>query len=183
MPKSILLAESNKVRIEMEVDGERALVRLVGVVDEDVDFGVILSTMQLLGRPITSLTFDLGGVERMNSAGVREWLMFHERHPKSIECIFANVSQFMIEQATVIPNILGHKQLAVVSFQSPYYCSACQKDLVLVLRTEEVLFDGGKAKAPSRNCPTCSGPLRFDWLEDEYFAFLKRAKRAVATEG
>jgi eukaryotic-like serine/threonine-protein kinase len=179
VPKSIVIGQTDKARIEMEVVGERATVRPVGIVDEDIGFAVIFDTLRLLGVPLKSLVFDLGSIERMNSSGVREWLLLHEKMPKSIVCTFVNVSLAMIEQAGVIPGILGQKELAVLSFQAPYYCAGCKEDLSILLEVKDVVFDDGKPVAPAHSCPKCSSPLRFDWLEEEYFSFLKRPKRPV----
>src|SRR3954468_24709622 len=115
MSKKVVLNENSKMRLEMEVEGSRGLVRPVGVVDEDVNFGLILSVMGHLGVALTHLKFDLSMIQRMNSCGVREWLLLLEKIPSGIECGFENVNELIVEQANMIPGILGRKGMRVIS--------------------------------------------------------------------
>jgi hypothetical protein len=174
MSKKVVLSENSKMRLEMEVEGTNGVVRPVGIVDEDVNFGVILSVMSQLGMPLKALKFDLGQVSRMNSCGVREWLILIEKLPEGVECGFENVNELLVEQANMIPGILGRRGMKVISFQAPYFCETCSADVPMLIEPSQVAINDGIPQAPPFKCPKCSNPLQFDWLEEEYFAFLRR---------
>src|SRR5436853_73230 len=107
MKKSIPLVSTEKMKLELDVSGPSAAIRPIGVIDEDINFGVVLQAISGLGVPIQNLTFDLGNITRINTCGVRAWLLLVERLPKKIDCIFINVNELMIVQANMIPAFLG----------------------------------------------------------------------------
>jgi hypothetical protein len=174
----VVLTESPKFRIEFEVTDDHGVARPVGVIDEDVNFGVLLDAMEVLGVPLKSLVIDLGHVERLNSSGIREWLLLLEKLQPPLHVTLSNVNQLMIEQASIIPGVLGPAEWTIDSFQAPYFCQTCKSDHSVSMQPSQVKFPDGHPKPPGFTCPKCSNPLQFDWLEEEYFAFLKRKKRA-----
>src|SRR4051794_39383264 len=115
-----VLDETGKVRLELEADGDAALIRPVGVIDEDVNFSVIIQTLSQMQPPVKRLQFDMGHVSRMNSCGVREWILLMERISAATPIAFLNVNELFIEQANMIPGMFGKKG-SVLSFMSPYH--------------------------------------------------------------
>lgn len=174
MAETMILAQNTKTRLELDVLGKMATFRPVGIVDEDINFSVILSTISQLGVASHEFRFDLGQIDRINSCGVREWLLLMEKLPAGMRYSFLNVNELMVEQANMISGILGRAGTPVLSFMAPYHCDKCNKDIAVSLEPKQVQYVDDSPAAPKMSCPTCGTPLKFDWLEDEYFAFVKR---------
>lgn len=173
MAETIMLAQSPKMRLEFEIAGKMATFRPVGVVDEECNFSVVLTKIEQMGPANFEFRFDLGHIQRINSIGIKEWLLLMERMPPVARYSFVNVSELMVEQANMISGIFGRPGTPVHNFQAPYHCDTCNKDLVIMLEPKQVTYVDGSPVAPRMTCPTCAAPLTFDWLEDEYFAFVK----------
>ena len=174
MSTTSVLAENGKIRLEMEISGGIVTIRPVGVIDEDTNFSVILSFITELGASMQLLQFDLGHVSRMNSCGVREWLLLMERLGSQTAYRFVNVSELIVEQANMIPNMFGRKGTQVLSFQAPYHCGNCDNDVAVLIEPKQIIYEGARPVPPKLTCRKCAGTLEFGWLEEEYFAFLKR---------
>lgn len=175
MAKTSVLDENGKIRIEMETEGNSVLIRPVGVIDEDVNFSVVLDTLSKLQPLVKVLQLDMSAVARMNSCGVREWILMMERIPAAIALEFVNVNELFVEQANMIPGMFGRKgSVKVLNFQAPYHCGKCDSDSVLLVEPKDVKFEGEHPVAPSFHCKGCGGNLDFDWIEEEYFGFINR---------
>jgi len=146
---------------DVQKDASRFRVTLGGVIDETVD----------LGRVFTGLdgptTFDLGGVERINSMGLHRWIPLigelANRHPVQLE----RISYPFVLQANTVANLFGKAR--VVSCLAPYFSPATKETLMIEVRAEEVV--GGVP--PKKTDPKTGKPMEFDDL-DSYFYFLQR---------
>lgn len=176
MGQTSILAKTPKFTLEMDLERESVLFRLSGTVDEDSPLMAILDVIKQSGAKLSEVQFDLGQVVRMNSCGIREWLLVMERLPKSTVRTFFNVNEIFVEQVNMIPSMLGGKGAQIISFEAPYRCDACSMDMPILLDPNQVKFDPKTAapQAPEMKCPKCGGVLEFAWLVEEYFAFLKR---------
>ena len=176
MAELTVLSKNDKTLLEMGLRAPLAVVRVAGVIDEDINFSVVAGMLKELGPSVQGIRFDLGEVTRMNSCGVREWLLLLERLPQAMKIIFSAVPEHFIEQANMIPNVFGRKTNHVETFFAPYHCSTCGRDQSCMLEPAGVTFSptGDVLKAPALKCEKCGGILAFDWVEEEYFAFLKR---------
>ena len=112
--------------------------------------------------------FDLAGVSRINSPGVREWISFiTEAGKKTDRMALERCSIPFVNQLNMISNFRGPARIA--SFYAPYYCATCAKDdRRLVDLTTDVR---AQIEAPLP-CPTCREPMEFDDVIDAYLAFL-----------
>lgn len=176
MPTEVL-HESAKIRLELDTQGDMVTIRPMGVIDEDSQLPLILQTLQQMKPLLKSIRFDLAHVRRMNSCGIREWILLMERIGTLAPVSFENLSEVFIEQANMLPGVFGKnggRQGAPVvhSLQIPYHCRSCSKDFSYRFQVEELPRRNGRHGAPARSCPDCSGALDFDWIEDEYFTFL-----------
>jgi hypothetical protein len=117
------------------------------------------------------LILDLGGISRINSLGVREWMRFAAAIPETVETLLERCPVVFVSQSNMIANFLGRSR--VVSFIAPYVCERCDSvaDVLLVCAQENVAQL--MKHAPARNCEKCGNALTFDELEESYFAFLK----------
>jgi hypothetical protein len=174
MGQAIVLVDSGKVRIEMEQVGARLVFRPFGTIDEDVNFSIMITTIAEFGDAAREIAFDVSQVSRMNSCGVREWVLLMERLASGKPIVFTRVGSAFLEQANIIPNLFGKKGTPVQTFEAPYFCSQCDKSTQHWIETAQVKFANGKAIPPSFSCETCAKALVFDWDDEEYFNFMKR---------
>ena len=178
MAKTMILQENAKIRLELETEAAEGIFRPVGIIDEDTNFSIALEQISTLAPKPQALHIDLSKVRRINSCGVREWILFMERLMTLTRCAFVQVNELMIEQANMVPSILGQKGTPVLSFYAPYHCTHCNKDVPVLLDPSQVEFRkqgtaGGTPSIPHPDCPDCKKPMDFDWLAEEYFGFVK----------
>jgi anti-anti-sigma regulatory factor len=173
MNESIIVAKTESFRIEIDanrVTGE-TVIRPVGRVSEDVGFDSALKAV--VGVAPKQVMLDLSKVTGINSSGVRSWIQFVAKLQAKVDCQFIGMSDIFVEQANMIPNMLGQPHTLVLAFNAPYSCPNCNAEFVEVLKPRDVKVAGGKFVAPSFKCQNCSNPLEFDAVEAEYFSFLK----------
>ena len=123
------------------------------------------------GRELSgTVVFDLGGVERITSFGVREWLqMLNVSNDRVKKLYFAHCSEAVVNQLSMIRKFAGNAQ--VVSFFAPYLCDSCGEQFERLFDCE---YDAEAIRAgdvPESICQQCSGRGRFDDDPETYFAF------------
>ncbi|WP_437576809.1 protein kinase domain-containing protein [Sorangium sp. So ce887] len=114
--------------------------------------------------------FDLGGVQRVTSFGVREWMaMLAEVSLNASEVYIGRCTEPIVNQVSMIRRFFGDGR--VVSFYGPYRCERCGA-------TFERLFDCDRDahlvrthEPPASPCPRCGGAAVFDDDAESYFAF------------
>lgn len=144
-----------------------------GTLDDTADFGSVLAAFQK--TPPKEIHFDLEGVARTNSVGIRTWLLFLDRLPPRCALIFEKVSHSFIEQANMVPNLLGAPPVQLRSFQIPEVCPSCDQTSVRTLRIDQVQAQSdGHWHYPPAKCGKCGAALELDALELEFFQFYKR---------
>ena len=140
------------------------LLKLNGVIDETFD------RTRLAFGPEDTLVFDLAGVRRITSYGVREWIAAMGDLQASyyfIRCRPAVVSQF-----NMVQNFGGRGQL--VSLFAPYACSACGKEIeVLVDRRHHP--SAHALAPPTLPCPSCGAEAEFDDIPETFFSYVAAA--------
>lgn len=145
--------------------GNLVLVRLDGVINED-------NRLQERMAPVggRKILVHMGKVERINSCGVRDWVLFLqglEAQGNSVHLI--QCSPVVISQVNMVRNFCGARG-HVVSFQAPYFCETCDREHRETFLTSAL---GPTPSAPIALCENCGEPMQFDDLEESYFAFLK----------
>lgn len=146
-------------------------IRFVGSIDEDTNLDEVLRSLPHVS-PSQLLDLDLADLERINSIGVREWILFLEKLSQLSPFQFSQVSQAFIEIANSVPTILGKKGTPVLRFAAPYHCPKCSRDEVRVFTKAQIKKTGTTYQFPTELCTQCKQPLDFDALEEEYFHFL-----------
>lgn len=151
-------------RIEPRPDGAR--VEVTGQLDENADFSELAAVLR--GK----VELSLGGVTRINSTGVREWVDFVHRLPAVTELSYSHCSAAVVTQLNTIYNFRGPAR--VWSLYAPFVCEACSVE-------ESKLIDvrahrpGAPPALPAFACEKCGGPMEFDDIPERYFSFLKEA--------
>jgi hypothetical protein len=124
-----------------------------------------------LVQPRRPFLIDLGGVTKINSCGVREWVMFMERLQAAATVNFSRVSEICVEHACIVPLLLGRPGVRVQEFTAPYFCENCKTHEQVVLTQKD--FDE-RFFFPTRICGRCKRPTQADVLASSYAQFLKR---------
>ena len=155
---------SAKLRTAVETEGDTSIVKLTGFIDEH-------NRLKMLVDQITAATamIDLGGVERINSSGVRDWVNWiaaleaNGTRPVLVRC-----SPAIVAQINLVKNFTGNA--AVKSFQVPYRCRECDEEKTIVVETSEMTSP--EAAPPTCNCSACGRAMEVDEMPEAYFAFL-----------
>lgn len=167
-----------KFEADVRAQGTEIEVVARGILTEAADLSALLGQIAQAKQSLPAagavprIAFDMGGISRTNSVGIREWLLFLEKLPPGTPLLYRKLSPMMVEQANVIPNMLGKGKVTIESFQAPYVCPDCGELTTPVLEVGKLAREGGKIKAPAQTCPKCKKPMELDWSEDEYFRFL-----------
>lgn len=140
------------------------LVVLGGDVDENASF--VELAPQLRGR----VAFDLAAVRRINSCGVREWVIFHrDLVPGSVTSVeFRACSPPVVSQLNTIANFRGRARVS--SFFAPFVCERCGREEERLVCVAERPTE---TRLPEVACPRCAAPMEFDDLADRYLSFLR----------
>jgi hypothetical protein len=96
-------------------------VEFSGAINEDADFKSLDSFDQ------SSISFDFGKVDMINSCGIREWIKFIEKVPETSQIIYRNCPQIIIEQLNMVHGFFK-KGSIIESFCAPYFCETCDKE-------------------------------------------------------
>jgi hypothetical protein len=148
-----------------------SFLKLSGVIDEDNRLNELSAQLKH-----DLVVIHLGGIERINSCGVRDWVNWLTGLQKAKKEIYLiESSSAIVAQLNLVNNFTGGGGV-VQSFYAPYFCSQCSKERTRLLLTDEVA-NMDPPKAPPFRCDECDGPMDFDDLEDSYFAFVKHVER------
>jgi anti-anti-sigma regulatory factor len=151
------------LRVERKSVGGVLTLFLEGEIDETADF------VNLIGNPPMAFVINARGVDSINSSGIGVWLKFVERLANAgvrityAECspAFAGCLSFV-----VAPKYKGK----VESVVAPFHCKKCKADFDVLIKTPDIFAI--KPQLSGHACGRCKGPLTFDELVEEYFAFL-----------
>lgn len=147
--------------------GERLVVTLDGDIDENA--GLFDLTPVLAG----SVVLDLGGIRRINSAGVREWVNFiRDSDPRTDHLALSNCSPAIVMQMNMIANFRGNAE--ITSFYAPLVCPACDREQDERIDVTPEIVRDLPDRIPDFTCTKCQTVLELDDIPERYFAFLKR---------
>jgi anti-anti-sigma regulatory factor len=166
-----LVASGQSFRIEAEIGTGPVVIRPHGLINEDLNFGTVLEFIDTLKTKPTQIIFDMSSVSRINSCGVREWLLFLQRMQSRFKISFSRANEVFIEVASSVPSVFGKPIAPVGQIEAPFFCARCSRRLLTYLDTGEAIR-GGQVVIAAQKCPQCGGELEFDGLQEEYFGFL-----------
>lgn len=111
------------------------------------------------------LFFDLGGIEHINSLGVRNWVHFvRDCETAGHDVSFERCSPVMVQQISMISNFVG-RRARVRSLVVPYLCPACNAEDQQVV----ALAPGAGLAIPDGiPCPKCKTAMQVDELPEMY---------------
>jgi hypothetical protein len=152
---------------KIEQGPEDTVVKFAGEIDENADFTEL---RRWLEGPVT---FHLGGIRRINSCGVREWVNFVRDLPEVTGLTFTHCSTAIVTQLNMIYNFRGNAR--ILSFYAPYVCESCNAESDKLLDVEAQFPQENIDQVPEFACERCREPMEFDDLPERYLSFLMEA--------
>ncbi len=154
------------IRGRLHIDPGSPGWRLSGSIDETSQLAELLALARD-GR----LVLDLGGVQFINSLGVRDWIrMQAEATKQNLSIELLRVSEPLIHQFNMIIATRGNSH--VVSFYAPYACDSCGREESLLVDADAHAAALAQLLPPSQTCPECGAPMAFNDFPERYFSFL-----------
>ena len=156
------------LQVQVDPSDGQVRVQIAGDIDENANL------LERLDGLAGAVHIDLGGVRRINSAGVREWVNFlRELEARAVSVTLSRCSAPIVMQMNMISNFRGAARVA--SLFAPMVCPSCDReDDLLVSLTPEVLA-GLPDQLPAARCPDCGADMELDDIPERYFAFLNLA--------
>ena len=159
-------AQPPKLSIEKFADGGITCLRFSGVIDESFD-----GKKAARSADGETLVLDLGGVKKISSFGIREWVDFITAACKvAKQTWFIECAPKVVDQLNMVANFAGTGR--VISFYAPFRCDYCDSE-------HRVLFDVGRdfdairtMKVADRPCPSCKEAMYFDDDGATYFSYV-----------
>lgn len=154
--------------------GASVLVRLEGVIDEHNRLQTALAEES--GKDVF---LHVGGVKRINSCGVRDWIRWLSAlEERGNNLYFAQMPPILVGQLNVVRNFTGAKG-KVLSFLAPYFCEHC--DLEHLERLAPHLLPA-EVQPPEVICETCGSAMEFDDIPKSFFIFVRDQRVAPSPE-
>lgn len=154
----------SKFDIKLGNNGDKLQVKVVGVIDEDVDFTVY----QLKGNQIE---VDLKDLKSINSCGIREWIKWMGTAATS-QISLHNCPKVIVDQINMVDGFLPANG-KVQSFFVPYYSEeAGSEKSVLFSRGKE--FNDGEVNIPAAVKDEDGNEMEMDVIESKYFKFITK---------
>lgn len=169
-----VLDDSGKLRLEFEEEATGPTIRPVGVIDEDVNFAPLLEHLSSSRPPISRLLVDTSRVTRLNSCGIREWLLLMERMPSSIRLEFSCLGYLFVCQGAMTPGIFGKRVPKVHALEIPFRCAGCDSEFFAIIHRSSIKSSADRHILPETRCRSCSLPASGEPLEDEYVYVLSQ---------
>lgn len=168
-----LIINEPKFSAGVEQTPQGLSVLLSGVLNENIDLAPLEQHLLSSAKAgIDSVTFNMDQLSYINSVGIKNWLIFLKNVNDAMNCSFVLVPEIVIDQAGVVPKMLGKQGSHVRSFKAPFICENCDNAPALVLTPDDVKKEGDQWNPPQRNCDKCGSEMEFDGVPDEYFHFL-----------
>jgi hypothetical protein len=154
MAEDLALGGSLRSRVERQ-NGETR-VALSGNINERAD----LTPLEKLPHP---LVIDLGGLQRINSIGVRNWMNFvRARESAGAELTFERLPPIMVGQMAMITRFMGARS-RVKSVLVPYACPSCHHEHLQLLEVAP-----NARIEPQMPCPKCATVMELDEVVETY---------------
>jgi hypothetical protein len=155
-----------KLAIEKFADGGITCLKFTGTVDESFDGKKIAGTIKC-----ETLVLDTGGVKKISSFGIREWVDFVTVAAKQCkQMVLIECAPKVVDQLNMVANFAGGGR--VYSFYAPFRCDYCDSEHRVLLDVTKD-FEAIKAmKLGERPCPSCKESMYFDEDGSTYFSYL-----------
>lgn len=170
----ITVVGSPKLNLEYQITETTFLLRPVGVIDEESKFDELLDVIAAMELKPSVAVIDLGSITRINSCGVREWVLFIAMLTTQLPILFKNIGELMMEQSSVINGVFGKPGANVQSVQLPFFCPQCSTRSFFLAQMPDLKISGKSVQIPELKCKDCSAKLEFDAPLEQYFGYFLR---------
>jgi hypothetical protein len=119
---------------------------------------------------------DLGGVKKISSFGIREWVDFvttAARHARSL--ILIECTPKVIDQLNMVANFAGGGR--VFSFYAPFRCDYCNAEHRVLLQVDRDYDAIKSGKLAERPCLSCKESMYFDEDAATFFSYVLGQER------
>jgi hypothetical protein len=164
-------AAAPKLAIERFEAGGIACLKLTGTIDEGFEG-------KRLGAAVTgdALVLDLGGVRKISSFGIREWVDFVGAAGKQVQALYLiECAPKVVDQLNMVANFTGGGR--VFSFYAPFRCDYCDSEHRVLLQVDRDHEAIRAMKLPERPCPSCGEGMYFDEDGATYFSYVLGQER------
>jgi anti-anti-sigma regulatory factor len=155
-----------KLTIEKFADGGITCLKFSGTIDEGFDG-------KKLGRAMEgdTLVLDLGGVKKISSFGIREWVDFvSTASAKTKSLVLIECAPKVVDQLNMVANFAGGGR--VFSFYAPFRCDYCDSEHRALLELARDFETLKTMKLGERPCPSCKESMYFDEDGSTYFSYV-----------
>lgn len=155
-----------KLAIEKFADGTIACLKFSGTIDESFDGKKLGAT-----AGCDTLVLDLGGVKKISSFGIREWVDFVTTAGKQVRSmILIECTPKVVDQLNMVANFTGGGR--VFSFYAPFKCDYCDSEHRVLLQVDKDFETIKTMKLAERPCPSCKEGMYFDEDGATFFSYL-----------
>jgi anti-anti-sigma regulatory factor len=155
-----------KLTIEKFADGPIACLKFSGTIDESFEGKKIARSVQA-----DTLVLDLGGVKKISSFGIREWVDFATTAVKQVkQMILIECAPKVVDQFNMVANFAGGGR--VFSFYAPFRCDYCDSEQRALLEVSKDWEAIKSLKLGERPCPSCKESMYFDEDGSTYFSYV-----------
>jgi anti-anti-sigma regulatory factor len=159
-------AAAPKLQIEKFADGGIACLKFNGTIDESFEGKKIARSIQA-----ETLVLDLGGVKKISSFGIREWVDFVTTAVKQVKhMVLIECAPKVVDQLNMVANFHGGGR--VFSFYAPFRCDYCDSEQRALLEVSKDWEAIKSMKLADRPCPSCKESMYFDEDGSTYFSFI-----------
>lgn len=155
-----------KLSIEKFADGGIACLKFTGTIDEGFDGKKIARSISC-----DTLILDTGGVKKISSFGIREWVDFVTIAAKQAKnMVLIECAPKVVDQLNMVANFAGGGR--VFSFYAPFRCDYCDSEHRVLLDVAKDMESIRSMKLAERPCPSCKEAMYFDEDGSTYFSFI-----------
>jgi hypothetical protein len=149
--------------------GDVTEVQLSGHLDEDVS-----EVLEEIERAVKTRTvvFDLGGVRKINSFGVRAWSLAFDRFDQRFATTYQRCPMAFIDMAMIVPSFV--RERPITSFYTCFTCNQCKIEREVLV---DVAPDGSADRPVPPPCTRCGLGMEVDDDIDEDLEFLRAHAR------
>ena len=165
--QSVIPAEApQKLMVEKFADGAIACLKFTGTIDESFEGKKLGGT-----AAGDTLVLDLGGVKKISSFGIREWVDFVSTASKLVRSmILIECTPKVVDQLNMVANFAGGGR--IFSFYAPFRCDYCDSEHRVLLQIDRDHETIKSMKLAERPCPTCKEGMYFDEDGATFFSYL-----------
>jgi len=170
-----------KLRARVAQGDGFAAVRLDGIIDEHNGLAQIGTALgEAFPQGAEALVVDLGGIKRLNSVGVRDWVNWlRALRTKYRTVVLFDCPAPVMNEVNFVKNFA--EGAYITTFVAPLFCTLCQKEEARVLETRSVR-DGARLAMPTFNCDRSDCENALDDDEESYLGFVRTLPEGVGDD-